>query len=64
MESTLWREPDLNMVVLALRELDPLSALGHHGFTRAFYKQFSAHFAPSMLDIIKEVGSLGRLPTF
>jgi len=27
--STLWREPELNMVVLALRELDPVCALGN-----------------------------------
>ena len=60
--SALWRGPDLNMVVLALRKLDPQSAPGHDGFIGAFYEQFSWHLARAMLDIIREVGSCGRLP--
>ena len=60
--SKLWKDPDLNMVLLALRELDPSSSPGHDGFTGAFYKQYSTYFALVILDIIREVGDSGRLP--
>ena len=43
----LWREPTLDMVALALRDLDPASALGNDWFTGAFYKAFSSHFSPN-----------------
>ena len=58
----LWRGPDLDMVLVALRELDPSSAPKHDGFMGAFYKAFLSHFALVMLDIIAEVGERGMLP--
>ena len=42
----LRKEPNLDMVALALRDLDPASAPGHDGITRAFYNAFSSHFFP------------------
>ena len=51
------------MVALALRDLDPASAPGNDGFTGAFYKAFSSHFSPTLLDIIREVRETGVLPS-
>ena len=57
-----WKEPNLDMVALALRDLDPASAAGYDGFTRAFYKAFSSPFSAALLDIIREVRETGVLP--
>ena len=45
----LWKEPNLEMVALALRDLDLASALGNNGFTGAFYKAFSSLVLPQQL---------------
>ena len=58
----LWKEPNLDIVALALKEFDPASAPGDDGFTEAFYKAFSSHFTPAFLDIIREVRETGVLP--
>ena len=58
----LWWEPSLSMVHEVLGALGPASALGHDGFTGAFYKAYSSYFAPALLDVIREVGSMGHLP--
>ena len=50
------------MVALAPRDIDPPSAPGNDGFTGAFYKAFSSHFSPAVLDIIREVKETGVLP--
>ena len=58
----LWKEPNLHMVALALRELDPALAPGHDGLIGAFYKTFASPFSPALLDLIREVGETGVLP--
>ena len=58
----LWQQPSLSMVHEALGALDPASAPRYDGFIGAFYKAYSSRFAPVLLDVIRDVGSTGRLP--
>ena len=58
----LWQEPTLSMVYEAPGVLDQASSLWHDGFTGAFYKACGSCFAPMLLDVIRELGSTGRLP--
>ena len=58
----LWRDPDLQMVLAALSELDPSSAPGPDGFLGGFYRAFKMHFAPFMLELIHTAAAHSTLP--
>ena len=49
----------MEMILRALRDLDPLSAPRADDFTGAFYKRFKHEFAPVMYDIIRQVQNVG-----
>ena len=58
----LWRDPDLQIVLATLSELDPSSAPWPDGFLGGFYRAFKTHFAPVMLELIRTATAESTLP--
>ena len=58
----LWKEPDIDTVMNALDSLDGTSAPGMDGIPAILYQTFAAHFAPWVLQVIRNVRDAGIVP--